>query len=155
MNKKTIALIVTSLLAFGGGANAQSIPQEPLEEIKVVGELSLYSATKSDTPILETARSISVETADSLVDIGALELADAYTYSSGVTGEVFGFATRGDWVRVRGLDVPQYQDSLQSLFGNYNNTRSEVYTLEQVEILKGPVSVLFGQGSPGGIVNLV
>jgi len=126
-----------------------------LEEITVVGELSRYSATKSDTPILETARSLSVEDRQSLLDFGAIELADAYTYSAGVTGETFGFSTRGDWVRVRGLDVPQYQDSLQSLFGNYNNTRPEVYTLEQVEILKGPASVLYGQGSPGGIVNTV
>ena len=28
-------------------------------------------------------------------------------------------------------------------------------TIEQVEILKGPASVLFGQGSPGGIVDVV
>lgn len=155
MNKQEIVLIVTGLLAQTSIVSAQTNVQEPIEEIKVVGEMSLYSATKSDTPILETARSISIETKESLIDIGALELADAYTYSSGVTGEVFGFATRGDWVRVRGLDVPQYQDSLQSLFGNYNNTRPEVYTLEQVEILKGPASVLYGQGSPGGIVNVV
>lgn len=159
MKKQRIALIVAGLLGHASYSNAQESTQEnsntPIEEIKVVGKMSLYSATKSDTPILETARSISIETQDSLVDIGALELADAYTYSSGVTGETFGFATRGDYLRVRGLDVPQYQDSLQSLFGNFNNTRAEVYTLEQVEILKGPASVLYGQGSPGGIVNLV
>lgn len=155
MNKQRIIFTVAGLLSHASYINAQESAQQPLEEIKVVGKMSLYSATKSDTPILEVARSISIETKDSLVDIGALELADAYTYSSGVTGEAFGFSTRGDWVRVRGLDVPQYQDSLQSLFGNYNNTRPEVYTLEQVEILKGPASVLYGQGSPGGIVNVV
>ncbi|RBP50654.1 TonB-dependent siderophore receptor [Arenicella xantha] len=142
------------LALFSNGAFAQS-QDGPLEEITVIGELSRYSATKSDTPILETARSLSVEDRQSLLDFGAVELADAYTYSAGVAGEAFGFSTRGDWVRVRGLDVPQYQDSLQSLFGNYNNTRPEVYTLEQVEILKGPASVLYGQGSPGGIVNTV
>jgi iron complex outermembrane receptor protein len=126
-----------------------------LEEILVTGSLSRYSALKSDTPIMETARSISIESQLEILDKGALSLDDTFTYTAGVTGETFGFATRGDWLKVRGLDVPQYQDSLQSLFGNYNNTRPDIYTLEQVEILKGPASVLYGKGSPGGLVNVV
>ncbi|WP_053980363.1 TonB-dependent siderophore receptor [Marinagarivorans algicola] len=136
-------------------ANAQTINAQTIEEVLVVGELGLYSATKSNTPIMETSRSISIETREQLRDKGVMRLDEAYTYSAGVLGETFGLATRGDWVRVRGLNVPQYQDSLQSLFGNYNNARAEVYTLEQVEILKGPASVLYGKGSPGGIVNIV
>ena len=126
-----------------------------IEVIEVVGTLSKYSAIKTDTPIVETARSISVETLENIIDKGAIRLDDTFTYSAGVTGQTYGFATRGDWVKVRGLDVPQYQDSLQSLFGNYNNTRPDIYTLEQVEILKGPASVLYGKGSPGGLVNAV
>lgn len=126
-----------------------------LERVVVNGQMTRYSALKSDTPIMETARSVSIETEETLRERGALELADAYLYSAGVFGEAYGFATRGDWVKVRGLDVPEYRDSLQALFGHYNNTRSHVYTLEQVEILKGPASVLYGQGSPGGIINVV
>ncbi|HEX7029911.1 MAG TPA: TonB-dependent siderophore receptor [Gammaproteobacteria bacterium] len=136
-------------------SNRQDEEAARLAEVTVTGEMSRYSALKSDTPIMETARSVSIETADTLEARGALELADAYLYSAGVFGEAYGFATRGDWVKVRGLDVPEYRDSLQALFGNYNNTRPHVYTLEQVEILKGPASVLYGQGSPGGLVNVV
>jgi outer membrane receptor for ferric coprogen and ferric-rhodotorulic acid len=44
---------------------------------------------------------------------------------------------------------------LQYLFGFYNTTRQDIYTLEQVEVLKGPASVLYGAGSPGGIINVV
>jgi len=128
---------------------------DTLEQLTVTGQLSRYSATKSDTPILETARSISIETQQQMKEKGALSLANTFTYSAGIIGETYGYATRGDWLKSRGLDVPQYQDSLQSLFGNYNNTRPDIYTLEQVEILKGPASVLYGQGSPGGIVNVV
>lgn len=126
-----------------------------IDRVVVTGEMTRYSALKSDTPIMETARSVTVETEERLETMGALELADAYLYSSGVFGEAYGFATRGDWVKVRGLDVPEYRDSLQALFGYYNNTRPHIYTLEQVEILKGPASVLYGQGSPGGLVNIV
>ncbi|HEX7048505.1 MAG TPA: TonB-dependent siderophore receptor [Gammaproteobacteria bacterium] len=140
-----------------GAEDASSDADDParLSGVTVTGEMSRYSALKSDTPIMETARSVSIETAATLRERGALELADAYLYSAGVFGETYGFATRGDWVKVRGLDVPEYRDSLQALFGNYNNTRPHVYTLEQVEILKGPASVLYGQGSPGGLVNVV
>lgn len=126
-----------------------------IEEVHVTGELSRYSAIKSNTPIMETSRSISIETNEQMIEKGVKRLDEALTYSAGVHGEAFGIATRGDWTRVRGLDVPQYHDSLQSLFGSYNNTRAEIYTLEQVEILKGPASVLYGKGSPGGLVNVV
>ena len=128
---------------------------ETIDEIVVEGRLGRYSALKADTPIMETARSVSIEDRQQLLDKGAINLADTYLYSSGVIGETYGFATRGDWVKVRGLNVPEYRDSLQALFSNYNNTRPDIYTIEQVEILKGPASVLYGQGSPGGIVNVV
>ena len=159
-----VAGLLGSPLAWGaappvdGGASADGEPsasRQPIEELVVQGRMSRYSALKSDTPILETARSVSIETLADIVDKGALNLADTYTYSAGVIGETFGFATRGDWVRVRGLNVPESRDSLQALFGNYNNTRPDIYTIEQVEILKGPASVLYGQGSPGGLVNVV
>lgn len=160
----SIALALLLGLAGARGAHAQSDDNTTdaegerdiaLEEVVVQGRMSRYSATKSDTPIMETARSVDIETHEMLIDQGALNLTDAYLYSSGVYGETYGFATRGDWVKVRGLDVPEYRDSLQALFSNYNNTRPDIYTIEQVEILKGPASVLYGRGSPGGIVNVV
>ena len=74
---------------------------------------------------------------------------------AGVTGESYGYATRVDSISSRGLSIPRYRDSIQELFGSYNSTRAEIYTMEQVELLKGPASVLYGQGSPGGIMNYV
>ncbi|WP_116368856.1 TonB-dependent siderophore receptor [Parahaliea mediterranea] len=157
-----IALCALAAQAQAQTAQAQTAQKageqqadQKMEEVLVTGTLSRYSALKSATPIMETARSVSIESLQMIQDKGALALDDTFTYSAGVTGEVYGFATRGDWLTVRGLDVPQYQDSLQSLFGSYNNTRPDVYTLEQVEILKGPASVLYGKGSPGGLVNVV
>jgi len=146
---------VLAALVASAAVPAQDAQHARIEEVIVSGSLSRYSALKSDTPIMETARSVSIETLDQILDKGALVLDDTFTYSAGVTGETYGFATRVDSVKVRGLTVPQYQDRLQSLFGNYNNARPEIYTLEQVEILKGPASVLYGKGSPGGLVNVV
>ncbi|MEL7022672.1 MAG: TonB-dependent siderophore receptor [Pseudomonadota bacterium] len=126
-----------------------------IEEIIISGELSRFGATKSDVPIGEIPRSISVITAEEFLDRGALTLSNTLAYTAGVTGNAFGFATRGDFTDIRGLDAPEYQDNLQVLFGFYNNARADVYTLEQVEVLKGPASVLYGQAAPGGIVSTV
>ncbi|MEM9704933.1 MAG: TonB-dependent siderophore receptor [Pseudomonadota bacterium] len=151
-----VAVSSTSVVAQettddGGEATARLIT----DEIIVIGEPSTFGATKSEIPILETPRSVSVITADEFLDRGALTLDDTLNYTAGVVGNAFGFATRGDSTNIRGLDAPQYQDNLQVLFGTFNNARVDIYTIEQVEVLKGPASVLYGQAAPGGIVSTV
>ena len=123
--------------------------------LTVTGKVSTFGATKSDVPIVETARSVSVITSEQFTERGALTLDDTLGYTAGAVSDTFGFSTRGDFPRIRGLSVPEYLDNIQVLFGFYNTTRSEVYMLDQVEVLKGPASVLYGAGSPGGIVNAI
>ncbi|MCC3860574.1 TonB-dependent siderophore receptor [Pseudemcibacter aquimaris] len=158
MFKNFISL--TMMLAATEAANAQQASEDNTDQldadvITVVGRVSNFGATKSDIPILETARSVSVIKADEFLEKGSLTLDDTLNYTAGVVGDSFGYSTRGDFPYVRGLDVPEYLDNVQVLFGYYNNARSDIYTLEQVEILKGPASVLYGQGSPGGILNTI
>lgn len=147
--------VVFPVTAASAEDEAQPGTEQSAAEIIVTGKLQRFGATKSDTPILETARSVSIETAADFRDKGFETLDDALTYTAGVTAEPYGFGTRGDFAAVRGLAVPEYRDNLQFLFGFYNNPRPEIYTLEQVEVLKGPASVLYGAGSPGGIINAV
>lgn len=155
--KTTTALVAVVSLAFASPALADDITdtEKREEAIIVTTKIGSFGATKSDTPITETARSVSIETEELFVDKGAINLGQTVTYFAGVTGETYGFSTRGDWVSSRGLQVPRYRDSIQELFGSYNTTRVEPWTIEQVEILKGPASVLYGQGSPGGLLNVV
>ncbi|MEM9742410.1 MAG: TonB-dependent siderophore receptor [Pseudomonadota bacterium] len=130
-------------------------PDQPIEEVVVTAKLSRFGATKSDALIAEIPRSLSVITEDEFLSRGALSLSNTLAYTAGVVENAFGFATRGDFTSIRGLDAPEYQDNLQVLFGFYNNARADVYTLEQIEVLKGPASVLYGQAAPGGIVSTV
>jgi len=150
--------LITASPALAQDATAETGEPEVATDSRtlvVTGALTDFGATKSDTPITETARSISIETEQDFEEKGAQSLDDALAYSAGVTAEPFGFSTRGDFAQVRGLDAPEYRDNLQYLFGFYNTTRQDIYTLEQVEVLKGPASVLYGAGSPGGIINVV
>ncbi|MDI1363233.1 TonB-dependent siderophore receptor [Methylotenera sp.] len=117
------------------------------------------SATKTDTPIIETPQSISVITSDFAKAIGANRVRDALGYSAGVTAAPYGAESRFEWFNVRGfyaLTPGFYLDGLQL---RNNNTwgvwRTENYATERIELMRGPSSVLYGQNSPGGMTNIV
>lgn len=100
-------------------------------------------------------RSVVVVDRFRIEDRRAISIQDTLNYTPGVTTGPYGFDSRLDATRVRGIDPLKFQDGFQSLFGFYNNTRADIYTLEQVEVVKGPASVLYGRGALGGIVNSV
>lgn len=153
--RKALSVAVIASCLNANAQEGKTLNKDRLEEVVVIGTSSTFGATKSELPIMETPRSISVITADEFIDRGALSLSNTLSYTAGVTGNAFGLATRGDFTSIRGLDAPEYQDNLQVLFGFYNNARADIFTLEQVEVLKGPASVLYGQAAPGGIVSTV
>jgi len=113
------------------------------------------SATKTDTPLIETPQSISVITRDRIRDQGSLTIQDALRYVSGMRGEAYGIDSRGDSALVRGTSPGIFLDGLQKGVGYYNNTRTDPFTLERIEVLKGPSSMLYGQSPVGGLLNLV
>ncbi|GAB5560930.1 MAG: TonB-dependent siderophore receptor [Synoicihabitans sp.] len=100
-------------------------------------------------------RSVVVVDRFRIEDRGAINIQDTLNYTPGVSPGPYGFDSRLDATRIRGIDPLKFQDGFQSLFGFYNNTRADIYTLEQVEAVKGPASVLYGRGALGGIVNAV
>lgn len=150
-----LKLSLSTLSIFANEEKNNKKNVDELEEVIVTKKLNRYSALKSATPIMETTRTISVIDQQAIEDKGAQTLDDTFMYVPGVIGQPYGFETRADFAFVRGFEASLYQDSLQSIFGNYNNARPHIFTLEQVEILKGPASVLYGAGQPGGIINAV
>ncbi len=154
---------VLETIAVEGVRSTRSDGTVQLSTIEVTGtplDMPRYSAdsagsaTKTDTPLIETPQSISTLTRERLLDLGALTIQDALRYSAGVRSDAYGLDSRGDFAIIRGTAYVPYQDGLRSLFGFYNNVRPEVYGIQSVEILRGPSSVLYGQGSSGGMVNL-
>lgn len=110
------------------------------------------TATKTDTPIRDIPQSIQVIPRQVLEDQGVTRLQDALQNVSGITkwGN-FGGTEAGGFV-IRGfLQEETFRDGLRdSNFYNFPETAN----IEQIEVLRGPASVLFGQAQPGGIVNL-
>lgn len=111
------------------------------------------SATKTDTPLIETPQAITVITRDRMEAQGAQTLRETTNYTAGVVSSYFD--SRVDSFKARGGDVTQYLDGMLRSYGTYNSTRPDPYTLERVELLRGPSSVLYGQGGIGGVLNLV
>lgn len=112
------------------------------------------SATKTDTPVADTPQAISVVTPEQMRDQGAQTVQDALRYVAGVRSEPYGLDSRGDWSMMRGADPVIFLDGLQQTFGYYASSRPDPFTLARIDVLKGPSSVLYGQGTVGGIVNL-
>ncbi len=180
MGRAGVALV--ALLAGGAGtALAQNAQQQPantaigLDTIEVQGERASgpvngyvarrsETATKTDTPILETPQSITVVTRDQMDDQGATTVSQALRYSAGVLGETrLSSGGRYDSVFIRGFGgagsgagFVNNLDGLRYLRGvNFLVPSFEPWGLERVEVLRGPSSVVFGQVKPGGLINMV
>lgn len=125
----------------------------------VNGYLANFSATatKTDTPILETPQSISVVTQDQITAQGVQSVNDALRYTPGISLLSFGANTFFDSLRLRGFDAPRFLDGLRlpNDATTFAVPRIEPYGLERLEVLKGPSSGLYGQSNPGGLINMV
>lgn len=116
--------------------------------------------TKTDTPIMETPQSISVVTRKQLDEQKPQSVGAALRYTAGVNAEANGVDTRRDTIGIRGFDATTgggiYRDGLrQYSFSNQSRAVGEVYGLQSIEVLRGPSSILYGQGAPSGMVNIV
>ncbi|MCZ0961341.1 TonB-dependent siderophore receptor [Paracoccus benzoatiresistens] len=112
--------------------------------------------TKSSTPIAESQQSVSVVTEEQIDEQGAQNLGQALGYTAGVLAEPFGIDPRFDSPYIRGFkaDNAQYVNGLRQ--GRYFGSISqEIYGLQQIEVLRGPSSSLYGAGSPLGVINMV
>ncbi len=150
-------LAAAPALSHAEEATAAPADGSTLENLIVTAQVSERAATtgtKTDTPIVETPQSISVITAEQIAQRGALSVQDVLLYTAGVRSDNYGNDGRVDGYSVRGASPAQFLDGMRTPYGVYNSARVDPYALERVEVLRGPSSVLYGQGTVGGVVNL-
>ncbi|MGF7146745.1 iron complex outermembrane receptor protein [Sphingomonas zeicaulis] len=114
-----------------------------------------YAGTKTDTPLIETPQPITVVTEEMFTAQGAVSVSDTLNYVAGVTANTYGPDSRVDGATVRGVDPLQFRDGMRDIFSYYASIRSDPFNFSRIELVRGPASVLFGQGSIGGIFNMV
>ncbi|MFT5782403.1 MAG: iron complex outermembrane receptor protein [Pseudomonas sp.] len=155
------------VLSFAVHAEEQSLQLDALnisgELDSPVGEDQGYvaknsrSASKINTPLSETPRSISVVTEEQMVDRNVQTVSDALRYTAGVQAGYFGEDNKQDWFIIRGFKQANnglFMDGARVFSSAFYSWQIDPYMLERVEVLKGAASVLYGQSPPGGIINL-
>lgn len=140
-----------------------ALPALTVEASKVATESSI--GTRIPTSLLTTPQSITVITASEMDARGVQNLNDAVSYSAGVRPESGGMNNITETMTIRGYSVSGfgggtnsniYLDGLRGLSGGqWSSTAFDTFGLERVEVVKGPSAVLYGQVTPGGLVNVV
>jgi len=116
------------------------------------------TGTKTDTPIEKNPQSVSVVTREEMEKRQITTVKEAFNYTPGVLTGNRGSSQVIDALSIRGFsetNTNQYLDGLKLQGDNYSEFAIDPYFLERAELLRGPVSVLYGKSNPGGVVALV
>jgi iron complex outermembrane recepter protein len=166
------ALLGLLLPALAATAGAQTAPVSPAPAEETI-ELSPFLVTTDDdngyvatstmagsrlrTPLADTPAAISEFTAEFLQDINANDVLQAMEYSIGFTEDntsTNGNPQQFNDINVSSRGVPR-SGSARSVSRNYFIwfLNGDNYNTERLSFSRGPNSILFGLGDPGGIIN--
>ncbi|MEM9996649.1 MAG: TonB-dependent receptor [Bacteroidota bacterium] len=107
---------------------------------------------RSSAAIKQTPFSIQVVTKDLIEDRGVTQFGEALRYVPAVTPRI-GFSNSNDRYQIRGFSTSYtYRNGFRR---SAYSVGDQLANIEQIEILKGATSSLYGQAEPGGVVNVV
>lgn len=112
--------------------------------------------TKTDTPLRDVPQSIQVVKRSVMVDQQATTLTQVLQNVSNVQQSNTG-GNRAETFVTRGFSSNNYaiDGSVLNATGSRPEVNPDLAGVERVEVLKGPASVLYGRGEPGGLINIV
>lgn len=118
------------------------------------------SASRLPEKVMESSRSVQTVTQQVIQDRAIVDPQEAVQNVSGVQ-RGGSFTGTGETYRLRGFAQQTYiKDGFRagSVPGGISFSAvspTDVANLQQIEVLKGPASILFGRGEPGGAVNYI
>ncbi len=115
------------------------------------------TATKIGMEIQKVPLNISVVSREFLDDTNARSLTDLFRYTSASTGDNrFAMRVPANEATPQGaFTMRGFQVNNMMRDGIFRYTAYSFDSVERVEIVKGPASVFFGQGYPGGVINYI
>ncbi|AQS40712.1 outer membrane receptor for monomeric catechols [Shewanella psychrophila] len=141
-------------------AKAEAVSTANIERISVTGRSfndykvgSASGAMRGDISLMDTPQSVTV-IPDFVIDEQlATNLSEVLVNDSSVTGG------SEKWNRqvfsIRGFELSSGSGYLINGQQQWSHYVQPIETLQQVEVLKGPSSMLYGQSGPGGLINMV
>ncbi|RUO61602.1 TonB-dependent receptor domain-containing protein [Pseudidiomarina marina] len=158
--KSPLAIFVTSFVSLTASASlsAQQTEQEAHEHEDT--EVIVVTASPLNRTALESAQPISVMAGDELREQHAHTLGESLAQEPGVNATHFAGVASSPIIR--GLDGPRVKitqnglDSGDVSRGSPDHAvTTETSVAEQIEIFRGPATLLYGSGAIGGVVNVV
>jgi iron complex outermembrane recepter protein len=150
---------IITLRARTKTVEAQKAPAtgEPIEEAPEKVVINGYQVkataggTRIATPLKELPMSVEVVNRNLIEDLGARKIEDAIRFVSGINkvnrNDNFG---RGERFAIRG-----FNSSLIMRNGVPLNVLSDTSNIQQIDVVKGANSILYGFNDPGGLINYV
>ena len=121
------------------------------------------TATRTEQEIKETPSAVEVITKEDLDKIGAHTLADALQLATSIN--VSAPAMAGSNITVRGMSTRHslilingkrlVSEGSYSTANSYELERINMENVERIEIVRGPVSSMYGSDALGGVINII
>jgi catecholate siderophore receptor len=108
---------------------------------------------KTPTALRDIPQTVTVINKDVLASQGATSFQDALRNAPGVTIGAAEGGQIGNNINLRGFTA--INDIYLDGFRDRNQYYRDTFDLEEIEVLYGPSSMLFGRGSTGGVINQV
>lgn len=110
-------------------------------------------AMRSDISLLDTAQSVTVIPSTVVDEQLATTLGEVLSNDASLTA---GSKQRNREVfNLRGFTLSSSDGYLRDGHQHWSHYQQPIETLESVEVIKGPSSILYGKSGPGGLVNMV
>ncbi|KPZ59778.1 TonB-dependent siderophore receptor [Pseudoalteromonas sp. P1-7a] len=131
-----------------------------LERIEVKGSYfndykvdNANGAMRTSASLLETAQSVTVISDTIISEQLATTLGEVLTNDASLTA---GSQQRNREVfNLRGFELSSSTGYLRDGHQHWSHYQQPIEILQQVEVIKGPSSILYGQSGPGGLINMV
>lgn len=155
MKYSPLFLAISMALPFAAYANSN-----PIEVIEVTGSYfndykvdEAKGAMRIDVSLLETAQSVTVIPSTIIEEQLATTLGEVLTNDASLSA---GSRQRNREVfNLRGFELSSSNGYLRDGHQHWSHYQQPIETLESIEVIKGPSSILYGQSGPGGLVNMV
>ena len=151
--------LLPAIIAVLMGSNSAVAQIKVDETISVVGQQSHYKvdqahgAMRADISILDTPQSVVVIPREVMNDQLTVTLGDALRNDASISiGRV---TTDRERFSLRGFTLVENTNILKNGHQHFSKYRLPMALIDNVEVLKGPSGLLYGQSTPGGLVNLI
>ncbi|MBA6231187.1 MULTISPECIES: TonB-dependent siderophore receptor [unclassified Colwellia] len=152
--------IIVGLMPYSSNANGVSGNNTAVEVIEVKGSYfnnykvdEAHGAMRTNISLLETSQSVTVIPNSVITEQLATTLGEVLTNDASLTA---GSKQRNREVfNLRGFELSSSNGYLRDGHQHWSHYQQPIEILENIEVIKGPSSILYGQSGPGGLVNMV